>query len=181
MSKFRKIPIILSISLITFILILPSCIKIPSLTADINGNKFKALYIMAMHGTIPKVDTGFVIMAGDNVNLDTARFLAILIRGDKPGTYRVDQQLTNFDSIMQAAAIYSPHGNKDTTHFYYAKKGFVKITKVDLVNNKIDGSFQFTMYDKDNNPIEISDGKFEQIIYVDLNNANLTQLDLFNH
>ncbi len=157
-----------------------SCNKInlPTLTATIGNETYKAVYILAIHGPISSTEKGFVIMAGDNPDLTKAKYLAFVVRGDQVGEY--DMSTLVSDSVPQVVAIYSPVGQGDSLNKYISTDGFVKITSVDLDKNKVNGEFEFTLKDKDGNILTVKDGKFNNILFVNSDDI-MSQLEQFEN
>jgi len=153
-------------------------LNIPTLTAKLGDQNYKAVYVLAVHGQITGIGNGFVIMAGDQADLSKAKYLAFVVRGDQVGEYRLDNFIN--DTIPQVSAIYIPTGRGDTTaNKYIATDGFVKITSVNLEKQQINGEFEFTLQDKDGNKIIVTNGKFENILYVNTDDI-LSELGQFN-
>jgi len=127
---------------------------------NINSEDYIGKYILAIQGGIGNNEQGFIIMAGDNPDLDNSRYLAFAIRGDEIGEYRVTELFN--DSLKQVVAIYIP----DTTEKYFATDGFVEITNINIEKSQISGVFEFTMKDINGNILTIKNGKFENVLYV---------------
>ncbi len=153
-------------------------LNLPTLTAKIGDETYKAVYVLSVHGQITGIGNGFVVMAGDEPDLTKAKYLAFVVRGDQVGEYRMDNFIN--DTIPQVAAIYIPTGRGDTTaNKYVATDGFVKITSVNLEKQQINGEFEFTLQDKEGNKIIVTNGKFENILYVNTDDI-LSDLEQFN-
>ncbi len=158
--------------------VLASCkLNLPTLSATIGNDSYKAVYILAVHGQMPTGDNGFVIMAGDNSDLKKSKYLAFVVRGDKPGEYSMSTLIS--DSIPQVAAIYSPVGQGDSLNKYVATDGFVKITSVNLQKNQVSGEFEFTLKDKTGNILTVKNGKFDNILFVNVSDI-MSQLEQFD-
>ena len=158
----------IGLSLFTLIIFtFMSCkLNLPTLTAKIEDENYKAVYILAVHGGINENQKGFVIMAGDNPDLKKAKYLAFAVRGDKPGEYNIST--LTVDSLPQVAALYSPIGQGDTLNKYLATDGFVKITNVDLNKKQINGQFEFILKNKRGDTLNVENGKFENILFVNI-------------
>ncbi len=157
--------------LLSFVVLLSSCQKLPYLTAKIADQDFKAFYILAFRGNYSADSKGFVILAGKGTDLQTTEFLAILVKGDQPAEYNLDVDLNTGTTVTECEAFYFPSGESDTTGKYVAQKGYVKITNVDLDKNRISGQFEFDMVNVEGNTIKVTNGQFGDLVFVNITDS----------
>ncbi len=159
---------LLGIILIFNVLLFSSCRDDnPYLTAKINGKDFNSVFRVSYKGNLPAIGESFLITATDGLDITSGAYLTILIRGTEEKEYRLDVEL--LDGVYQAAAVYKPAGQSDTTSTgkYYGVSGKITLVKVDTKHKKISGTFEFTLKNKNGDVIQITDGKFENLIYTE--------------
>ncbi len=149
------------------VVFLNSCRKDqPYLTCKINGKEFTSLFRVSYRGNLPVVGESFLITATDGAVVTEGQYLTMLIRGVQEKDYNLDVELTN--GVYQAAAVYKPKGKNDTTstYKYYGVSGHITLTKVDEKHKKISGTFEFTLKNKLGDVVKITEGKFENLSYI---------------
>ncbi len=177
-SRFFKLFALLAI---VGLIGLSSCQKLPSLSAKIADENYKALYLLAVHGPYDTTGAkGFLIIAGDDAKIESSRFLAIVIKGDQAVQYSLDLTLDSANMVAQCAAFYYPNGQNDSNNVYVANKGYVKLNTVDLNNNIINGTFEFDMVSPGGETIKITSGNFTNLYYLDVNDILTGYFDYNN-
>ncbi len=175
---FGKITKFLSFFTVLGLIFVSSCQNVPYLDAKIQNKDFKALYILSAYGKYDSVHNGFIILAGERANLDSNAYLVLLIKGDKPGQYNLDLTLDSNNIVTQCAAFYLPTGNSDSSsNFYVANKGYINLTSVDVSSNSIKGKFEFTLKNKHNETIQIKNGQFGNVLFINADNLS----SIFNY
>ncbi len=175
----KTIAKLFTLTAIIAVFLLPSCQKLPYLSAKVGNNNFKALYILSVYGKYDSTHNGFLILAGESANLDSGSYIVLLVKGDKAGEYDLDLTLDSANIVTNSAAFYLPHGNQDSTNSLYAGiKGYIKLTQVDLTNNRLQGTFQFTLRNKNNDQVEITNGQFDNLIFI--NSDKLSSIFNYN-
>ncbi len=174
-----KITKFLAVFTVLGLIFVSSCQNVPYLDARVQDHEFKALYILSAYGKYDSVHNGFIILAGERANLDSNAYLVLLIKGNKPGQYNLDLTLDSNNIITQCEAFYLPTGNRDSSsNFYVANKGYINLVSVDASSNTIKGKFEFTLKNKDNQTIEIKNGQFGNVLYI--NTDYLTSIFNYN-
>lgn len=110
-------------------------------------------------------NSAFSISYGDRINfgvegknIDQKITISIILRNlTSTGTYELTSTEFNFGDLVNTTITY----NRFTTT--KLNKGNITITKLDLVNKIISGTFEFTAEDKDNpqNTVKVTDGWFD--------------------
>ena len=139
----------------------------PYLTCKIDGKDFTSLVRVTYRGNLPAVGESFLITATNGTDISNGEYLTILVRGVAEKEYRLDVEL--LEGKYEAAAVYKPNGENDTTSTakYYGYDGSITLTKVDEKHKKISGTFSFSLRNKNGDIIKITDGKFENLIYIE--------------
>lgn len=135
---------------ILLILILSACekdsIPVYKMTAFINGDAWQCILPVIV------VENGKMVITGTSLD---GRTLVITVNGINPGTY----QLSAAEGLAQCAALYkgSLHASDDDA--FASIDGSVVLTKVDQVNNRVSGTFQFSCFRNLTESVSITQGQ----------------------
>ncbi|HEX2935800.1 MAG TPA: DUF6252 family protein [Bacteroidales bacterium] len=126
------------------------------MSCKINGTTWSSITRVTQY-----YDNKFII---SGTSMD-GKVIIITILGDTQGTYNL--QVGEFES----GATYSPSA-LSPTDIYGSLSGSVVLTKVDKINKKISGTFQFTAAKANDltNQISITNGEFTDLSYNLINN-----------
>lgn len=126
------------------------------MNANINGDEWKTI------SRVTVLENGKFVITGSSLSGET---LVITIFGDSPGDYELSV------TSAKCGAIYKKSVNTSTEDAYISTSGFVQLSEVDKTNNKISGSFSFSMRkDLTGDVIEIDHGVFNNLLYTEPGN-----------
>lgn len=131
------------------------------MTAKIDGEKWTSRF----RATVMK-DSAIVITATNKLSKDEGQQIAITIFGTNEGRY-----LLSADSVSaQCGAVYKPDASvEDESQYFLSKSGEVRVKSLDTENNKISGTFEFSMIkDVSGKTIEITEGEFNELRYTNV-------------
>jgi len=119
--------------------------------AKIDGNSWSSI-------------TRVSVMAGETITItgtSTADVMVITINGITAKTYT----LSIIPVSTECACVYQPSLISGENDWYYSTSGTVTLTKVDTVNKKISGTFQFTVAKGLLSTKSITSGVFNDLSY----------------
>ena len=144
------------ISLVTFLIII-SCTKdesgnivLPAMSALINGVEWTTLTRVTV------LEESKFIITGTST---TGKSLVITIFGTSEGLYNVTLIPPG------AAAVYKESVSPTTEDAFFSATGEVNLTNVDTSKKRISGTFSFIVVRNFTNTVNITQGKFSNLLY----------------
>ena len=127
------------------------------MSATIDGSSWSTVTRASKHFA----STNMFTITGTSMS---GEVLVITIRGDEEGSY---SSSTSIDSASaQVGAVFQPDATSPAEDNFVSKSGSVTISKIDSENNRISGSFSFSLT-KLSEAKSVTNGEFTDLKYSD--------------
>lgn len=133
------------------------------MSADIDGQTWNSAFRISTY-TETEGGTSFFTITGTNgASAETGEYLNLIIRGNEVKSYNLSVTLVGGE--FECTANYKPSASGNEV--YTGTQGTISLTKVDLENKKISGTFNFTVAKTGEPSVtkQISNGEFNDLTY----------------